>query len=527
MTPPSRQDGTARTAKEAAATDPSTPLTLSFLGHQSWSLRAGDVHVLVDPVLGDTMGHITRLPIHPPRDIDIDALLPIDLVVLSHAHDDHVDLPSLARLPTTIPILVAPLMPEVVVRAVQRLGFVVHRGEPGLPLTAGPLTLTLLPGAARFPVSEGRVAQVLVTAQSAESSVTALLGVDTPISSTTRALVTAGSLPAPDAVIVANNTQIPPIGIIGSGRNLLQEDPADGFVGLDLIRELCVDYVSGLPGPPAVILCGGGFLDAHELETPYAYDDHAQLAELARALSGGRGVFGPAPGEGLRLQRDATGTCTCTPVKEPATVLRREDLANRRAHPPKTGPLPLRSVLPDLPTPDDWQTSLARVDDALNALVPQLLAHPLGEAILGCHWWRGHWLGGRRLLLRLVGGPDGTEAWRALDLPSSRFVKLDAVERSSLFDHWPFGVEVFLQDLEGLIQGHLVVWDVLGVALRHWSPPGPEIPAFLCSTLAESVRVDRTAQRLARQLTALGTPTVAAQLLESPEDDAVKGEVVD
>lgn len=502
------------------------PLQLSFLGHQSWSIRAGDVHVLVDPVLGDTMGHITRLPVHPPRDIDLAPLLPVDLVVLTHAHDDHVDLPSLSRLPKDTPVLVAPLMPEVVVRAIERLGGVVHRGVPGLPLTAGPLTLTLLPGASRAPVSEGRVAQVLVSVPAEPRPICALLGVDTPIASATRTLMRSGALPAPDAVIVANNTQVPPPGVVGSGRNLLQDDPADGFVGLDLIRELCVDYVAGLPGSPAVVLCGGGFLDAHELGTPYAYDDHRALAALATTLSTGRQVFGPLPGDVLSLQHDATGACTFTRSHDAAVRLREAELAARRARVPQSGPLPLRSVLDDL-NPSDWTAALARVDQALDALVPQLLAHPMGDAIVGCNWWRGRWLGGRRLAIRLVGGPDGRETWRALDLPLGRFVAIEPPDTTQLLDDHPFGLEVFLQDLDALLQGHLVVWDVLGVALRHWSPPGPSLPAFLCVSFAESIRVEGTAWRLAQTLTQLGRPTTACQLLERPENGPVDGVDVD
>ena len=67
-------------------------MDLGFLGHQSWWIRSGDVTLLVDPVLGATMGHRTRLPIHPPRTIDPAVLLPVDLVVLTHEHNDHTDL---------------------------------------------------------------------------------------------------------------------------------------------------------------------------------------------------------------------------------------------------------------------------------------------------------------------------------------------------------------------------------------------------------------------------------------------------
>ena len=136
-------------------------------------------------------------------------------------------------------------------------------------------------------------------------------------------------------------------------------------------------------------------------------------------------------------------------------------------------------------------------------------------------------MGGQRMLLHLVGGPDGSDVWRALDLPLGRFVTVESPDQSSILDDWPYGLEVFLQDLEGLMNGELDVWDVLGVALRHWSPPGPSIPEFFCLTFAESVRVEGTALRLAHTLSELGRPTCADQLLEQDTDGPFDGDEVD
>ena len=486
-------------------------LDLLFIGHQTWCVRHTDVTVLIDPILGDTMGHRARLPVHPPRTVDLPALGPIDLVVLTHEHNDHTDLRSLHRLDRTVPVLVAPLMPAVVVRAVERLGFTVHRADPDVALDAGGLQLQLLPGGRHFPVGEGRVAQVLLTATTAAGPVTVLVGVDTVVSAHTASRMHSGHLPAPHAVIVANNTQIPPLGVLGSVRDLLGSDPADGFTGLALLRELCVDYVASLPGTPAVLLCGGGFLDTHELGVPYRFDDHPRLAALARSLSFGRPVFGPQPGDLLRLSRTDSGVAFDEDT-HPAVTVDDTLAAAIRARPTPTGPLPLRSVLPDLPLADR-AAALQRVDRALNALVPQLLTHPSGAAIVACHHHAGRTVGPRRLLVRLVGGPDGAVVWRALDLTESCFVPVTSIDEARVFDDWPFGFEVFLQDLDALLEGSLVVWDVLSIALRHWSADGPGVAHFLCAALGEAVRPRATAQVLARELTHLGVPTRAAQLL--------------
>jgi hypothetical protein len=484
-------------------------MELLFLGHQSWWVRSGDVTVLIDPVLTDHFGHRTSLPVHPPRDLDVDGLLPIDLVVLSHEHNDHLDLPSLARLPRAVPILVAPLLPGVFVRAIERLGFSVHRADPEVALSAGLLSIQLLPGASRAPVSEGRVAQILLTERLGEEPSTVLIGVDTAISSHTTRAMHRGELPTPDLVIVANNTQLPPPGVVGSSRDLLAPDPGEGFVGIHLLQDLCIRYVAELPRPPTIALCGGGFLDTHELGVPYAFDNHPHLAGLARALAPGRPVLGPEPGDRLHIK---AGHIQLIQQAHPAVRLREDELAARRARPAPQGLLPLRSVLPTL-SELEWSAALARLDRALDDWVPALLAHPQGDAIVGCNRFRERSMGPRRCLVCLVGGPAGEVAWRALDLLEGRFVHIETIDQSTILDDWPFGFEAFAQDLDAVLTGNLVVWDVLGVALRHWSASGPGMASVLCSTLSESVRPAATARALASVLTQLGVPTGPEELM--------------
>ena len=486
-------------------------LELVFLGHQSWWVRHRDVSVLIDPILGETIGHRTRLAVHPPRRVDLSALGPVDLVVLTHEHNDHVDLASLARIGPETPILVAPLMPAVVVRAVERLGRTVHRAQPGVGLSAGGLHVELLPGGRRAPVGEGRVAQVLLSVDDGAGAVTVLIGVDTVVSDHTRAELATGALPAPDLVVVANNTQVPPVGVVGSGRDLLSHPAGEETTGLDVLRDLCVDYVAGLPGAPAVALCGGGFMDTHELGVPYRFDDHPTLVALGRQLAPDRRWFGPGPGGVLRLRSTADGVRIDTDV-HPCVVVDEEALAERRRRAPPTGPLPLRSVLP-FPPAEVVPDTLERVDRALAHLLPALWTHPLGDAIVGCHRHAGAWCGPRRLLVRLICRADGTGVWRALDLAESAFVVQESVDVEGVLAEWPFGFEVCLQDLDALLDGQLVVWDVLGVALRHWSATGPDVAAFLCAALGEASRPRATARVLAGTLSALGIPTRATDLL--------------
>lgn len=80
---------------------PQEPLAASWLGHATALVRVGDLTVLTDPVLsgrigprvaGRTMG-VSRL-MHAPTG----APPPIDVIVISHAHFDHLDRPTLRKL---------------------------------------------------------------------------------------------------------------------------------------------------------------------------------------------------------------------------------------------------------------------------------------------------------------------------------------------------------------------------------------------------------------------------------------------
>lgn len=477
-------------------------LQLTFLGHQSWLVTAADVAVLIDPILGSHIGATLRLPVHPPREICVDALPPIDLIVLSHEHNDHTELSSLDRLDRSIPVLVAPLMPAVVVRAIEALGFAVHRAHHGEALTAGPLSLVLLPGGADAPVSEERVAQILITEDNGPA---VLFGVDTVPAAEVVDLMNRGALPVPDAVVVANNTQLPPVGLACSARNL--SDAADA-TALDVITALCVAWGAALPGRPTVLLCGGGFFDDHELGVPFRHSHLPTLAATARALD--LPTWGPLPG--TRYQVHPGGAIT--EDTHPAVIL--EEFTPRS--PPRS--VPLRAVLPPLQA-DAWHPTLTRVQQALNTVVPALLAHPAGRAILATHHHAGRWMGPRRLLVQLLGGPGEQSAGLALDLSTARFEHC-AQPTQAPHDAYPFGIVVHAQDLDALLRGDLLVWDVLGVALRHWSAAGPGLPAFLCAWASEAVRPVAMARVLCGQLAALGVHIDPDALLAPATEDPTR-----
>ena len=86
--------------------DPSTwsadGITLAWLGHATVLMRVFGTWIITDPVLGRRIGMslgpvqvgVRRLT--APA-LKVKELPPIDIVLLSHAHFDHLDMPTLAR----------------------------------------------------------------------------------------------------------------------------------------------------------------------------------------------------------------------------------------------------------------------------------------------------------------------------------------------------------------------------------------------------------------------------------------------
>ena len=74
----------------------------TFLGHSTVLIEMGDARILTDPVLLDRTSVLRRTVGTLPRELYRD----IDLVVISHLHLDHLDLPSLRQLGTHTALIV-------------------------------------------------------------------------------------------------------------------------------------------------------------------------------------------------------------------------------------------------------------------------------------------------------------------------------------------------------------------------------------------------------------------------------------
>ena len=76
---------------------------LTCLGHASFLLRLGGMNLLIDPVFADRVGWF--YPRHLPPGLSPDQLPPVDVLLVSHNHYDHLDLPSIETVPRTATVV--------------------------------------------------------------------------------------------------------------------------------------------------------------------------------------------------------------------------------------------------------------------------------------------------------------------------------------------------------------------------------------------------------------------------------------
>jgi N-acyl-phosphatidylethanolamine-hydrolysing phospholipase D len=92
-------------------TIPSTGWQVHWLGHASFLLRGAGLRILIDPIFSDYCApfpfHFSRLKRHVPPPLALRDLPDIDVILLTHHHYDHCDLPTLRHFPLNTTIIVA------------------------------------------------------------------------------------------------------------------------------------------------------------------------------------------------------------------------------------------------------------------------------------------------------------------------------------------------------------------------------------------------------------------------------------
>lgn len=79
---------------------PLPPARLEYVGHATVVVDLNGVRLLTDPLLRNRVAHLRRA-----AKVDAGALRGVDAVLISHLHNDHLDLPSLQRLGRDTPVV--------------------------------------------------------------------------------------------------------------------------------------------------------------------------------------------------------------------------------------------------------------------------------------------------------------------------------------------------------------------------------------------------------------------------------------
>jgi L-ascorbate metabolism protein UlaG (beta-lactamase superfamily) len=93
---------------------------LAYVGHASWLIQAAGLNILVDPVWSDRASPFSFAgpKRHNAPGIAFDALPPIDVVLVSHGHYDHLDVATLSKLAAkSAPRVLTPLGNDAAMRA--------------------------------------------------------------------------------------------------------------------------------------------------------------------------------------------------------------------------------------------------------------------------------------------------------------------------------------------------------------------------------------------------------------------------
>ena len=429
---------------------------VTYLGQQGWLLASASTRILIDPLLTDEYSPGFSAVIHPPRRISLARLPPIDAVVLSHEHADHVNVPSLLALDRRIPVFFPERSAIVVRDVIERLGFRVTGTRPGQRFAIGDLELYCFAGEHADSDLEGEWAclQLLVTARDGSffSYVDGTPG-DATVVDATRLAGRIG------VFVHANNVM--DWSVIEAGRIVeAGPRPSDLSYAAHLLQAEARWWRDGT-APAATLVCGPGLAfvgDDAWMNQILTVDSERVCAALAAAAPA-RAFHAPCPGETFELVR---GELARKRLRSPfmATLPRARWPSLTRARPrvllEDYAPASRRTTLDE----DGWARLFAELD--------QLAAFLYGRSLFrALHALDARSLEGRRAAFAFVlrADADGSAYVCEYRTSASRFELVDCEHPA---DVYALGLECWGTDLAAVFAGELMPQRLLGHA-RSWS----------------------------------------------------------
>lgn len=304
-------------------------LEVTFLGHQGWQFAAGNMRILVDPLLVEPFGHGGGVgTIYPPRRLDIAAMPPVDAVILTHEHEDHFNIPSVNRISREIPFYVPERSSLALRRFLVEAGFEVFTLAAGNTLDMDDLHFTCFSAdhLRHDELDEWETMPFLVT--DVKDGGSFFTTVDVAVSASIEAQLRQRGV-APGLWCYANNTM---------NMSFQDRPPRRPPAVLPIVARFVADH-AGRPSPRlASLMCGGGFaFDGARawLNKLFFPLDSDTLFGNLRTLSAGETFFAPTPGTQYVIDKDRIrSTADSTPY---LGVPDRKQWADR-AYDPQTQP---------------------------------------------------------------------------------------------------------------------------------------------------------------------------------------------
>lgn len=106
-----------------------TGMQITYIGHATLLIEIGGVRILTDPNFENHLGKL--LPRVSAPGITLEDLPPLNALLLTHAHADHLSFKSLDRLPRDIPLYA----PKVIAKWLRKKGY-----QHAIPLDSGDMT---------------------------------------------------------------------------------------------------------------------------------------------------------------------------------------------------------------------------------------------------------------------------------------------------------------------------------------------------------------------------------------------------